>query len=121
MSLAIGLGSTCIQTSFRATIMKPAMSVIIGLERLIEDESDCIRGKRLGLIANPTSVDRSLEHSANRLNDCSEARLVALFGPEHGLRGFAQDQIELDESPSKVRVRRARGPRNIGQNGTGLD
>jgi uncharacterized protein YbbC (DUF1343 family) len=73
------------------------MRVKTGLERLIEDQAGSVRGKRLGLIANPTSVDTSLEHAADLLYDRSEARLTILFGPEHGLRGFAQDQIELED------------------------
>jgi uncharacterized protein YbbC (DUF1343 family) len=89
------------------------MSVKTGLERFVEGQAGGVRAKRLGLIANPTSVDRSLRHAARLLHDSPELRLAALFGPEHGLGGFAQDQIELeDESDEEtgLPVRSLYGP-----------
>ena len=72
-------------------------SVVTGLDRLLEDRTDCVRGKRLGLIANPSSIDSNLRHAVDVLHELPDARIVVLFGPEHGLRGFAQDQIELGD------------------------
>lgn len=69
-----------------------------GLARLFEDQSECLSGKRLGLIANPTSVDTSLVHAADRLLERSDLQLKALFAPEHGLAAHAQDQIEIGDS-----------------------
>jgi uncharacterized protein YbbC (DUF1343 family) len=92
------------------------MKIKTGLERLLEDQADCIRGKRLGLIANPSAVDRSLRHAVDLLHGCSEARLTVLFGPEHGLRGFAQDQIELEDETDRktgLSVRSLYGPTRV--------
>jgi uncharacterized protein YbbC (DUF1343 family) len=50
------------------------------------------------LIANPTSVDTSLIHAADRLLERSDLQLKALFAPEHGLAAHAQDQIEIGDS-----------------------
>ena len=69
--------------------------VATGLERLLAGEGPDMRGRRLGLIANPTSVDLELRHSIDRLRAVG-LDLVALFGPEHGLRGDAQDMISVE-------------------------
>jgi uncharacterized protein YbbC (DUF1343 family) len=49
-----------------------------------------LRGPRLGLICNPTTVDARLRHAADLLAALPRVRLAALFGPEHGVRGDAQ-------------------------------
>ena len=69
--------------------------VATGLERLFDAHIVCIRRKRLGLIANQSSVDSSLRHAVDRLRESTEGELVVLFGPEHGIAGHAQDQIEI--------------------------
>jgi uncharacterized protein YbbC (DUF1343 family) len=61
------------------------------LERLAAGEVPAMKGRRAGLIANPTAIDPALRHAADLLPD-----LGALFGPEHGLRGDAQDMIGVD-------------------------
>ncbi len=87
--------------------------VITGLERLLTEEAGLLRGKRLGLIANATSVDSSLARGIDRLHGLSVAQLMVLLGPEHGLRGFAQDQIEIEDEidlPTGLAVRSLYGP-----------
>ncbi len=71
------------------------MRVATGLERLLAGDGPALGGKKLGLIANPTSVDRELRHSIDRLR-AAGLDLCALFGPEHGLRGDAQYMIPVD-------------------------
>ncbi|HEY0839569.1 MAG TPA: exo-beta-N-acetylmuramidase NamZ domain-containing protein, partial [Vulgatibacter sp.] len=51
---------------------------------------------RVGAICNPTSVDRSFVHLADRLAAAEGVTLAALFGPEHGIRGTAQDMIHVE-------------------------
>ena len=46
-------------------------------------------GKRVGLITNPTGVDDGLRSTVDILNEAPNVELVALFGPEHGVRGDA--------------------------------
>lgn len=55
-----------------------------------------LAGKRVGLITNPTGVDSKLKATIDILNEAKNVRLVALFGPEHGVRGnySAGDKIE---------------------------
>jgi uncharacterized protein YbbC (DUF1343 family) len=60
--------------------------VIPGLEVLVRDSMHLVRGKRVGFITNQSAVTRSGEHAADFLRR-SGVNLVALFGPEHGIRG----------------------------------
>jgi len=61
-----------------------------GIEVLLAERLDLLRGRRVGLVTNPTGVDRALRSSIDLLARHPEVRLVALFGPEHGVRGDAQ-------------------------------
>jgi uncharacterized protein YbbC (DUF1343 family) len=65
-----------------------------GLEVLLAERGARLRGLRLGLVANPTSVDRAFVHAADRFVEIG-LDLRVLFGPEHGLRGDAQDMIAV--------------------------
>jgi len=58
-----------------------------GIEVLLQDQLDLVRGKRVGLITNPTGVTSKLVSTIDALHDHPEVQLVALFGPEHGVRG----------------------------------
>lgn len=68
-----------------------------GLERVLSDEAAVLRGKRIGLIANPTAVNAELAHAVDLLANVDGVELAALFGPEHGLRSEAQDMIAVGE------------------------
>ncbi|MGH9338379.1 MAG: exo-beta-N-acetylmuramidase NamZ domain-containing protein [Acidobacteriota bacterium] len=70
---------------------KVGNSVRIGADRLFEQPyAGWIRGKRVGLITNQTGVNSDLESTIDLLDQHSEVRLTALFGPEHGIEGQAQ-------------------------------
>ena len=66
-------------------------AVRLGCERLFDDAAHLIDGHRVGLITNHSGVDRTLTATADRLHAYPHSQLVALFGPEHGIRGAAQD------------------------------
>ncbi len=72
------------------------MTVQTGLARLATDGLSHLAGKRLGLLVNATSVDAQLRHAIDLLRGRSELDVTALFGPEHGVRGDAQDMIGVD-------------------------
>ena len=57
---------------------------------LVEKRLAPLRGLAVGLICNPTAVDRRLRHAADLLHEARNVRLAALFGPEHGVRGDVQ-------------------------------
>lgn len=62
----------------------------LGVEMLMKDEKKLLKGKRVGLITNPTGVDQNLNSVVDILNKDPEIQLEALYGPEHGVRGDAQ-------------------------------
>lgn len=65
----------------------------VGIENL-ENFKDFFKGKRVGLITNHTGVDRNLKSTIDILNE--KVNLVALFAPEHGIRGDLQAGEKLD-------------------------
>ena len=65
-------------------------SVVPGVEVLLGDSLRLIQGKRIGLITNPSGRDRHGTSTIDLLFHAPGARLTALFGPEHGLRGAAR-------------------------------
>ena len=67
-----------------------AAPVVPGVEVLLADSLHLLRGKRVGLITNHTGRDRQGTSTVDLLHRAPGVRLVALFGPEHGLRGTAQ-------------------------------
>lgn len=66
-----------------------AAGVVPGVEVLLTDSLHLVRGKRVGLITNPTGRDRGGASTADLLARAPGVRLTALFGPEHGIRGSA--------------------------------
>lgn len=58
-----------------------------GIEVLKEQNFKCLEGKRVGLITNPTGVDNNMRSTIDILHEAPNVNLVALYGPEHGVRG----------------------------------
>lgn len=58
-----------------------------GIEVLKSRNFDLLKGKRVGLITNPTGVDNALRSTIDLLHEAPGVNLVALYGPEHGVRG----------------------------------
>ena len=58
-----------------------------GVEVLRDNDFKQLAGKRVGLITNPTGVDNNLKSTVDILHEAKGVELVALFGPEHGVRG----------------------------------
>ncbi len=72
-------------------------AVRIGLENLIDTPPSWIRGKRLGLLCHPASVDSALRHARARIQEALPGALRSLFSPQHGFFGEKQDNmIESD-------------------------
>jgi len=61
--------------------------VNLGNEVLAEQKFKVLAGKRVGLITNPSGVNRNLESTIDVLRAAPNVKLVALFGPEHGIYG----------------------------------
>src|SRR5947207_2835565 len=64
-----------------------AQPVKYGVDVLRDDHFKMLEGKRVGLVANPASVDSNLVNTATLLSQAKNVKLVALFGPEHGIWG----------------------------------
>ncbi len=78
------------------------MAVTLGLTRLLESQR--LAGLRVGLVANPSSVDATFTHAADRLHDAADVTLAALFGPQHGFHSTLQDN--MIETPHDEDARR---------------
>ena len=76
--------------------MRRRPAVQTGLDRLVARPSR-LRGRRVGLVVNPTAVTARLEHAALALRRAGVG-VVKLFGPEHGVWADAQDLVEVDDS-----------------------
>ncbi len=66
-----------------------------GLDVFLAEGHPEIAGHRVGLITNPTGVDCSLRSTVDLLHESEAIDLVALFGPEHGVRGAAQAGVTI--------------------------
>ncbi len=69
-----------------------------GIEVLLRERADALKGKRIGLVTNMTGVDRALRSDIDLLAARTDVQLVALFGPEHGVRGDVQAGGHVDSS-----------------------
>ena len=71
-------------------------SVRTGIEQLLADPPAWLKGRRLGLLCNPASVDRRFRHARDLLAQRFPGALRALFSPQHGF--FAEKQDNMVES-----------------------
>ncbi len=61
--------------------------VVPGLEVLLTDSAHLVRGRRVGFLTNQTAVTSDGRSGIDLLHASPDMKLVALYGPEHGLRG----------------------------------
>ena len=75
--------------------------VMPGIEVLQERGFEPLVGKRVGLVTNPSGVDHHLRSTIDILFEAPQVNLVALFGPEHGVRGdvYAGDKVADAKDP----------------------
>ena len=64
-----------------------AQKIKTGIEVLKSENFKSLEGLRIGLVTNPTGVDNNLVSDVDLLHRAPNVKLVALFGPEHGVRG----------------------------------
>ncbi|MCW1734334.1 DUF1343 domain-containing protein [Anaerorudis cellulosivorans] len=78
------------------------IKVKTGVEVLKETGFKVLQGKRIGLITNPTGVDNQLKSTIDILHEAQGVKLVALYGPEHGVRGdvYAGDKVDTFTDPN---------------------
>ena len=75
--------------------------VYSGLENAVQQDFEFLKGKRVGFITNQTAVTKDLQSAVDVMFAAQNVNLVALFGPEHGVRGIemAGDKIEDQVDP----------------------
>lgn len=67
-----------------------------GIEVLLTDSLDLIAGRRVGLVTNHTGRDRAGTSTIDLLADHPQTELVALYSPEHGIRGTAEAGVKVE-------------------------
>src|SRR5436309_186478 len=73
-----------------------------GLDRLVAERFARLRGRRVGFVGHAASVDAKLRHACELLTALDGVRLAAVFGPEHGLLGEAQDLIGVSDGDDPI-------------------
>jgi uncharacterized protein YbbC (DUF1343 family) len=67
------------------------MPVLLGCEQLLA--SSRLNGLRVGVLANPASIDHGFRHVVELLSHSNRYKLTAIFGPQHGYRSDLQDNM----------------------------
>lgn len=90
-ALACVVGAACGAGDSRPAAEAAAAAAVVrpGIEVLLADSMHLVRGRRVGLVTNHTGVDRQGRSSIDLLAGHPDFELVALFSPEHGIRGEA--------------------------------
>jgi uncharacterized protein YbbC (DUF1343 family) len=72
-----------------------------GLDHFLANPPDVALGSRLGLLTNPSGIDHTFRSAIDLILEHPKLNLVALFGPEHGVRGEAQagEHVEAGTDP----------------------
>lgn len=82
---------------FTAASIGLASAAPLGIETQIAALQQSLKGKRVGLLCNPSSVDADFRLLADRLHANPDVSLVCFFAPEHGLRGDRQAGEKIDD------------------------
>ena len=68
-------------------------AVLNGIDVLVREDFARLRGLRIGLITNQSGRDRQGRQTIDLLHAAKDVKLVALFSPEHGIRGVADEKV----------------------------
>ncbi len=74
-------------------VTRPTSSVLNGIDVLVKKNFAPLKGKKIGLITNHTGHDRNRRATIDLLKEAPGVTLVALFGPEHGIRGEVDEKV----------------------------
>jgi uncharacterized protein YbbC (DUF1343 family) len=70
--------------------------VLPGLEVLLRDSAHLVRGLRVGFLTNQTAITSTGASGIDLLHASPDVNLVALYGPEHGLRGGIEGGVKIE-------------------------
>jgi uncharacterized protein YbbC (DUF1343 family)/CubicO group peptidase (beta-lactamase class C family) len=86
-----------VATLAAAAILQPRPAkqspVLTGLDVLVREKFARLKGRRVGLVTNHTGLDREGRTAIDLLHQAPGVKLVALFSPEHGIRGAVDAQV----------------------------
>lgn len=88
----------------------------LGIDILLNEYRGLLAGKRIGILAHAASVDHAGRHAIDRIAREGGGKIVALFGPEHGIATRAEDM-----EPVESRIDQASGIPIISLYGSELD
>lgn len=92
LCLILGTFSAC-STTNQSDLLQSPPEVFLGSDVLVEQDFAPIKGKNVGLITNHTGRTRDNKATIDLLFEAPEVNLVALFSPEHGIRGTADEKV----------------------------
>src|SRR5262249_50870850 len=72
---------------------RPARPVAAGIDVLVREKFGRLKGRNVGLVTNHTGRDRDGRATIDLLHQAEGVRLVALFSPEHGIRGALDEKV----------------------------
>lgn len=89
-----GQVATLVAASILEPLTEPGLGhVLTGIDVLKRDGFQLLKGKRVGLVTNHTGVDRDGVSTIDLLHKADGVKLVALFSPEHGIRGAVDKPV----------------------------
>ena len=97
MKNTVFIAITLMTMTFSIGCARESKGVKPGVEVLLEKHLDLLKGKRVGLITNPSGVNSHMESTVDLLYNHPDIDLVALFGPEHGVRGDVTAGYKVDD------------------------
>lgn len=94
--LVAAVAALLMGTSLARAQARPVVET--GIDVLAADGFKLLAGKRVGLITNPTGINRDFRSTVDVLFRAPNVKLVALYGPEHGVRGDAPAGAHVGDS-----------------------
>jgi uncharacterized protein YbbC (DUF1343 family) len=82
-------------------MLASAAMVLCGLDVLVRADFEPLKGRKIGLICNHTTLTRDGRHAIDAFYEAKGIELKALFAPEHGIRG-TKDEAISDEKDAKT-------------------
>ena len=99
VSGATPIGALPVRTGGQVRLTFGGAETNNGIDHLEAEKYASLKGMRIGLITNHTGIDRAWNPTADLLRSAPGVTLVALFSPEHGIRGTADETIGDGRDP----------------------
>ena len=97
-AVAVLIGAVVLFATTLVVAAEPE-GVLTGIDVLQRDNFEQLRGRKIGLITNHTGLDRFGRSTVELLHAAPQVELVALFSPEHGLKGVVDEKVADSNDP----------------------